>query len=91
MYGPYLTMTELKAKYPNEWILLANPTKARRAGGEVTGGYLILHAPDRAEFYRLVDGWDDPEIKHLAWWWTGEIGGDMWDMTPAVDSEPGAA
>ncbi|QJW94337.1 hypothetical protein [Frigoriglobus tundricola] len=70
MYGPYLTIAEINAKYPNTLVLLGNPTRSRQGG---TGGHVILHATDRAEFYRLLDGWDDPDVKHLASWYTGAI------------------
>jgi len=42
MYGPYMTIAEITAKYPDEWVFLANPTTSRQG---VTGGYVILHAP----------------------------------------------
>lgn len=87
MYGPYLTIAEINAKYPNEWVLLANPTKNRQG---VTGGYVILRALDRAEYYRLLDGWDDPEIKHLASWYTGEFKGSKYFL-PDDEPAPGAA
>ena len=83
-YGPYLTIAEINAKYPNELVLLANPTH-RRGSGWPTGGYVVLHAPDRAEFDRQFDAWDDPEVKHLANHWTGEIQGPE---TFLFDPEP---
>jgi hypothetical protein len=79
MYGPYLTIAEITAKYPDEWILIGNPTSTRQG---VTGGYVILHAADRAEFYRLMSQWDDPEVKHLASWYTGEIGKGLGEILP---------
>jgi hypothetical protein len=88
MYGPYLTIAEINAKYPNEWVFLANPTATRYH--EVTGGYVILHAADRAEYLRLVGEWDDPQIKHLASHYTGEIKGI--EILPAdAEPEPGVA
>jgi phytoene dehydrogenase-like protein len=89
MYGPYLTMAEIKAKYPNALVLLANPTTTRGSLAP-TGGYVILHAPDREEFNRLFDAWDDPEVKHLASWYTGEIKGAE-ILPPDAAPEPGAA
>lgn len=70
MYGPYLTVAELKAKYPNSLLLLANPKSTRYH--EPLGGHVVLHAPTREEFDRLCEAWDDPEVKHLANLWTGE-------------------
>ncbi|MDY3562379.1 hypothetical protein R5W23_003845 [Gemmata sp. JC673] len=66
-------MTEIKANYPDEWVFLANPTSTRYH--EVTEGQVIIHSPDRAEYMRLVGEWDDPAVRHLASWWTGEIRG----------------
>ena len=43
----YLTMAEIEAKYPKEWVLIDRPTNNRRTG-DVTGGYVIMHTPDRA-------------------------------------------
>jgi hypothetical protein len=86
MYGPYMTMAEIEAKYPNEWVFLANPTSTRQH--EVTGGYVVLHAADRAEFYRLMSQWDDPKVTRLAEWYTGkDTSGEI--LPP--DAEPGAA
>lgn len=87
MYGPYLTVAEINAKCPNALVLLGNPTRSRQG---VTGGYVILHAADRAEFYRLREGWDDPDVKHLATWYTGEIKGAE-ILPPDEVPEPGAA
>ena len=87
MYGPYMTIAEITAKYPDEWVFLANPTTSRQG---VTGGYVILHAPDRAEFLRRIGEWDDPEVKHLASWYTGDPCEGLGEILPA-DTEPGAA
>lgn len=87
MYGPYLTIAEMTAKYPNEWIFIANPTSTRQG---VTGGYVILHAADRDEFYRLMSKWDDPEVKHLASWYTGKDTSGIGEIIP-LDAEPGVA
>jgi hypothetical protein len=87
MYGPYLTIAEIKAKYPNALVLLANPTKNRQG---VTGGHVIFHAPDRAEFDRKCDAWDDPAVRHLAIHWTGEPE-RLEILPPDAEPEPGAA
>ena len=87
MYGPYLTMAVIEAKYPDEWVFLANPTATRN---KVTGGYVILHDADRAEYLRRAGEWDDPEIKHLASWYTGEIRGEE-ILPPDAELEPGVA
>lgn len=83
MYGPYLTMDQIKAQYPDEWVFLAKPTKNR--WNEVTGGHVILHARDRAEYLRQVGEWrnDDPSVRNFASHFTGTF-----YSTPADESEP---
>jgi hypothetical protein len=87
MAEPYLTVAEIDAKYPNEWVFIANPTTRRRSEA-VTGGVVVLHSPDRTEFWRMVGEWDDPAVKHTASWYTGREPVD--DLEPA-EPEPGAA
>lgn len=87
MSEPYLTMAEIEAKYPNEWVFIINPTH-RRKWGPPTGGVVVFHSPDKAEFYRLMSEWDDPEVKHAASWYTGK---DVGEDIEWVASEPGAA
>jgi len=71
MSEPYLTVAEITAKYPNEWVFLANPKLGR--GNRVLGGSVVVHAPTRAEYYRLIDQWDDPDVKHTASLYTGPL------------------
>jgi hypothetical protein len=88
MAEPYLTLAEIKAKYPNEWVLIGNPTLTRY--DEVRGGCVILHCTTRDEFYRLFEEWPgDPAIKHTASLYTGEV---RWvDEIVPTSAEPGAA
>ena len=86
MAEPYLTMAEIEAKYPNEWVLIANPKLSKHH--EIVGGVVVLHSPDKAEYYRLMGEWDDPAVKHTASWYTGKDVGD--DFEPA-EPEPGVA
>jgi hypothetical protein len=81
MAEPYLTMAEIEAKYPNEWVLIANPTSRRRSL-EVTGGHVVLHCADRAEFLRRVAEWYDPEIKHLATRYIGKFPDEIGELLP---------
>jgi hypothetical protein len=71
MSEPYLTIAEIEAQYPNEWVLIANPKKDR--SNRVVGGFVILHAPTRDEYYRLIEEWDDPDVKHTAALYTGPL------------------
>jgi hypothetical protein len=57
----------------------------------VRGGYVILHATARGEFYRLMREWDDPEVTRLASWYAGEIGKGLGEVLPPhAVPEPGA-
>jgi hypothetical protein len=87
MAEPYMTMAEIEAKFPNEWVLIANPT-ARGQSPAPTGGVVVAHSSDRGEFLRRFAEWDDPQCKHIATWYTGTIPPE--EIVP-VESEPGAA
>jgi hypothetical protein len=60
MNEPYMTMAEIEAKYPNEWVLIDKPT-SERDSLTVTGGTVVFHCHDRAEFIRRV--FDFPEVR----------------------------
>ena len=42
----YMSFKEMKEKYPDNWILVANP-KSKPASAEVTGGYFLFNAKDK--------------------------------------------
>ncbi len=86
MAEPYMTMAEIEAKYPNEWVLIANPKMSKFQW--VVGGYVVVHSSNRAEFYRMVGEWDDPEVKHTASWYTGKE--SVEDVEP-IEPEHGVA
>jgi hypothetical protein len=54
MSEPYMTMAEIEAKYPNEWVLMDHFTTERKSG-KLAGGRVLLHAPNREEFDRAFD------------------------------------
>ena len=87
MAEPYMTMAELEARYPNAWVFIINPTH-RRKWGALTGGCVVFHCPDRAEFLRMIGEWEDPTVKHTASWYTGKDTAD--DIEP-VEPEHGVA
>lgn len=68
MAEPYLTMAEIEAKYPNEWVFLANPT-TRRGSQAPTGGHVVFHCADHGECLRRV--FDHPDVVDGAVWFTG--------------------
>lgn len=81
LYGPYMTMDEIRSKYPKEWVWLAKPTSDRQG---VTGGHVILHHRDRAELLRLVGEYPDiPDVDRFASDYTGD-----WSDFDAVGTGP---
>jgi hypothetical protein len=48
--GDKLSIAEIKAKYPSEWILVENPETDEAL--DVHGGIVLWHSPDRDEVYR---------------------------------------
>jgi hypothetical protein len=88
----YMTMPEIEAKYPNEWVFLANPT-TKRGSLAPTGGLVLLHCADRAEFYRRIEEWGgDPAVQHVASWYTGKITRGLWEgLATEADPAPGVA
>jgi hypothetical protein len=87
MAEPYMTMAEIEAKYPNEWVLIDKPT-TRGNSLAPTGGCVVLHCADRAEFLRRFAEWNDPQSKHIATWYTGQIPAE--EILP-IEPEPGVA
>ena len=82
MSEPYRTMDEIKAAYPNEWVLIDRP-KMNRSDAAV-GGIVVLHSADRDEFdSRSLDFpldmsailfmWDVPVdgVEESTWLWRG--------------------
>jgi hypothetical protein len=65
----YLSWTEIQKKYPKEWVLLDKVTTKWRRPEVVTGGVVVLHCPDHAEFIRRT--WDFPEVVRGAFLYTG--------------------
>lgn len=85
----YLTMAEIEATYPNEWVLIANPTKKRKTQ-QVTGGHVVIHCADRVEYWRLLGEWDDPQVKELATQYVGKFPEDedvMLPIEPALSQQ----
>jgi hypothetical protein len=67
MSEQYLTMAEIEAKYPNQWVLIDKPKTTKYQ--QVLGGCLVMHSADRKEFLRLV--FDYPEVVDGAILYTG--------------------
>jgi hypothetical protein len=89
MAEPYMTMAEIEAKYPNEWVLLAHAT-TRRGSQELTGGRVVIHCADRAEFLRQVGEWTGDAGPLGAVEYIGVFPEEAEDTVPA-DASSGAA
>jgi hypothetical protein len=63
MNEPYMTMAQIEAKYPNEWVLIDKPT-SKPDSLAVTGGLVVFHCHERTEFIRRV--FDFPEVREGA-------------------------
>ena len=53
MAEPYMTMAQIEAKYPNQWVLIDRPQSDRY--GNLLGGYVVASSSDRDELYRLSE------------------------------------
>jgi hypothetical protein len=49
-----LTIKEIEAAYPNEWVLLGNP---ELSGAKVLGGYVVSHSKDKREIAYGTINW----------------------------------
>jgi hypothetical protein len=70
MAEPYMTMAEIEAKFLNEWVLIDKPTSAPGSLA-VSGGVVVFHCRDRAEFIRRV--FDFPEVRDGAIQYVGRF------------------
>jgi hypothetical protein len=68
MAEPYLTMAEIEAAYPNQWVILDRPRSDRY--GNLLGGHVIASTPDREERDRQLEQLP-PHLTHVATLHTG--------------------
>jgi hypothetical protein len=73
MAEPYLTMAEIEAKYPNQWVLVDKLKKGR--DGLAVGGLLVAHSPERDVVYRAAEALPTP--RDVALFHTGPIPEDV--------------
>ncbi len=66
--GEYMTIEEVNARFPDEWVLLGDPRT--NEFHEVIGGTLLIHSKDRDTFDEQVKTIKE---KHLAFHYTGEV------------------
>ncbi len=71
--GEVLTMKEIEARFPSEWVLLADPQSDEHL--EVLGGTLLFHSKDRDEVHRHA--MELPAPGHIAILYTGPLPEDM--------------
>ncbi|MCI0335778.1 MAG: hypothetical protein L0228_21435 [Planctomycetes bacterium] len=63
-----LTIAEIEARYPNEWILVEDPYTNEAL--EVQSGKVRWHSPDRDEMYRKAIEF---RLPYSAYLYTGKI------------------
>ncbi len=65
MDQPFLTMAEIEAAYPGQWVLLDRPKMDR--DDNLLGGFLSYHCASRVEFDRkLLDfHFEDSAVFHV--------------------------
>jgi hypothetical protein len=66
-----LTMAEIEARFPKEWVLLGDPVKDQHQ--RVQSGKLLWHGKDRDEGDRQAI---DAPFKHIAIFFTGPVDED---------------
>jgi signal peptidase I len=69
MAEPYMTIAEIEAKYPNEWVLVDKLKKGR--DGMAVGGTVVVHSPEREAVYRAAGALPVP--RDVAIFHTGPI------------------
>jgi len=69
MNGDYLTMAEIEAKYPNEWVLIDQPKVDRRH--QMLGGVVVAHSPKREPVEGYIGSL--PRPFDIAVWYTGRL------------------
>lgn len=67
MKGEYLSMAEIEAKYPNEWVLIDRPKVDRRH--RMLGGIVVAHAAEREPVENHISSL--PRPFDIAVWHTG--------------------
>lgn len=65
---PYFTWSQLKRRYPNQWVLLLNPVAAT-SGYKVEGGELVASSPDQMGM--LTDARNLPKGSRISVIYTG--------------------
>lgn len=71
-----LTIAELKARFPDEWVLLTDPETTEVH--EVLSGTVILHSKDREEFdQKMIQLCEERPPGHIAVLYTGEMPEDI--------------
>ena len=69
MANSYLTMAEIEAKYPNEWVLVDKLKKGR--DDMAVGGTVVAHGTEREAVYRAAGALPVP--RDVALYHTGPI------------------
>lgn len=67
---PYFTWSQLKRRYPDQWVLLLNPVTAK-SGYKVEGGELVASSPDQMGM--LADARKLPKGSRISVIYTGSV------------------
>jgi len=68
-----MTIAEIEAKYPNEWVLV---DKLKKSGdGLAIGGTVVTHNPERDVVYQAAEKLPTP--RDVALFYTGPIPDDV--------------
>lgn len=67
--GEILTMKEIEARFPSEWVLLTDPHLNEYQ--EILSGRLVCHSKDRDEIHRQAMALPLP--RHIAVFYTGPV------------------
>ena len=70
MGSDYMTMAEIEAKYPDEWVIIDRP-KSRRGQSGVKGGYVFFHTSNRDELDRQLNALP-AEVSDIAVFYLGK-------------------
>lgn len=73
MTAPYLTMAEIEARYPNQWVLVDQLMKNH--DGMAVGGTVVAHSSEREAVYRIARSLPTP--RDIAIFYTGAIPDDV--------------
>ena len=52
--GEVMTLAEMEARFPDEWVLIIDPAFEDEVSWEILEGRVMFHSPDRDEVHRVT-------------------------------------